>query len=230
MKSFVIYTYFLLVVRSLFAQTVLVEYDCYPIFLNEENRAMIAASNPEFLKKLDNEYERFELTANLDESKYSFIRLMYKDTSIQIAESSRVYAHVYLDLVHKYIYNVNDSVPAKVGRDTLRSQDWQIVDESKKIAGYLCQKAIRKDARGQKIVVWFTAEIPIKQGPNAFYGLPGLILAVNSKDYTLIAHKVQKRLKPVQLKMPIAPEYMTLKALLDAGRKTIEAAFNMKKK
>jgi GLPGLI family protein len=217
--------------NSLFAQNLFVEYDCYPVLLTPENRAMITAANPNFLKKMDNEYERFELTANTTQSKYSFARLMYKDTSIEIAKSSRVYAHVYLDLVRKYIYHVNDSIATKVGRDTLLgSQDWQITDENKKIAGYLCKKATRKDARGHEMVAWFTNEIPIKQGPNTLYGLPGLILAASSKDYTIVAHKVQKLSKPVQIKMPIADEYMTLKALRDAGAMTIKSALNMKKK
>jgi GLPGLI family protein len=62
------------------------------------------------------------------------------------------------------------------------------------------------------------------------YGLPGLILAASSKDYTIVAHKVQKLSKFVPIKMPIADEYMTLKALRDAGAMTIKSAFNMKKK
>jgi GLPGLI family protein len=44
-----------------------------------------------------------------------------------------------------------------------------------KYKGFNVQKAIT-DFAGRKWIAWFTADIPIPDGPYKFYGLPGLIL------------------------------------------------------
>jgi len=53
--------------------------------------------------------------------------------------------------------------------------DWKVVEETKTINNFLCQKAtaVYKD---NHYSVWFTLEIPISFGPWKFHGLPGLIL------------------------------------------------------
>lgn len=54
--------------------------------------------------------------------------------------------------------------------------DWQIVEDSTKtVLGYQCIMA-STDYHGRKWTVWFTPEIPVKDGPWKFCGLPGLIL------------------------------------------------------
>ncbi|MBT8393706.1 MAG: GLPGLI family protein, partial [Bacteroidia bacterium] len=37
---------------------------------------------------------------------------------------------------------------------------------------------------------WYTPEIPVNNGPEDFFGLPGLILEINDGDLTLICSKV----------------------------------------
>jgi GLPGLI family protein len=51
--------------------------------------------------------------------------------------------------------------------------EWSIQKEEKIIAGYKCIKATRGN-----IVGWYCPEIPINDGPQSFYGLPGLILEI----------------------------------------------------
>ena len=62
-------------------------------------------------------------------------------------------------------------------QEALPSFDWQMTDETKKIWEYTCQKAVC-DFRGRTYEAWFTAEIPLTDGPWKFNGLPGLILEV----------------------------------------------------
>lgn len=62
-------------------------------------------------------------------------------------------------------------------------QKWTMIDSTKQVLGYTCQKA-ECDFRGRHYVVWFTPDIPISDGPWKFNGLPGLILeAYDSKNY-----------------------------------------------
>ena len=64
-------------------------------------------------------------------------------------------------------------------KDNLPHYDWKISRETKTILGNEAKKATtEKD--GQTIVAWFTSKIPSKTGPDSFWGLPGLILEVES--------------------------------------------------
>lgn len=56
--------------------------------------------------------------------------------------------------------------------------EWKITMESKNVGSFYCQKAIFKDSL-QNIEAWFTPMIPVMSGPDAYVGLPGLILHVD---------------------------------------------------
>lgn len=61
--------------------------------------------------------------------------------------------------------------------EKINNPSWKPGKEQRKILGYVCQDASYKD--GEKTVTaWFTSEIPVSFGPGQYYGLPGLILAV----------------------------------------------------
>lgn len=70
-------------------------------------------------------------------------------------------------------------------------QNWQIKPDTKKIAGYSCQKASCLFA-GRKYNAWFTKEIPVSDGPYKFQGLPGLILEVRDEEnhYSFVIRKI----------------------------------------
>ena len=69
--------------------------------------------------------------------------------------------------------------------------NWQITENSKNILGYTCQEAIG-DFRGRKFKAYFSKDIPFKNGPHKFDGLPGLILEVRSIDniVSIVAQKI----------------------------------------
>jgi GLPGLI family protein len=66
-------------------------------------------------------------------------------------------------------------------------QDWELSNETQKIQGYNCQKAITNYG-GRIWEAWFTTEIPIQDGPYVFRNLPGLIVQINdsTKNHTFL--------------------------------------------
>ncbi|WP_265426794.1 GLPGLI family protein [Chryseobacterium sp. YIM B08800] len=86
---------------------------------------------------------------------------------------------------------------------------WVFLNETKKIKGYTCKKAIGKYHK-KTITVWYTSEIPISDGPYTFKNLPGLVLeAYDSKDYFHFTLESLKRIKkPIKpLEGTISTEY-----------------------
>ena len=61
------------------------------------------------------------------------------------------------------------------------TNEFTIFEEYKTILNFKCQKATTK-IYDREFVVWFTAEIPVNDGPWKFFGLPGLILEAHSKN------------------------------------------------
>jgi GLPGLI family protein len=101
--------------------------------------------------------------------------------------------------------------------DSLTMMPWEITDETKKIGNYTCTKAIVKikaeelmakieqkketskvvsnlldniKPKDKTITAWFTTEIPVSNGPDNYWGLPGLILEVSDERTTFLCSKI----------------------------------------
>lgn len=69
---------------------------------------------------------------------------------------------------------------------------WNIEpNKQKKILGYTCHEATTT-YQGKKFEAWYCEELPINAGPYYFSGLPGLILAVSSDDFSWTAVGIVK--------------------------------------
>lgn len=96
-------------------------------------------------------------------------------------------------------------------QDELKKQDWQLTSETKNIGTYTCYKAIMKreievsssfsengetksesepEMKEITITAWYTPQIPINNGPEGYWGLPGLILEINDESQTIICSKI----------------------------------------
>jgi len=90
----------------------------------------------------------------------------------------------------------------------LTEYEWKLTGETKKIGNYNCQKAVnsrivdaKKFSTGMKemevtkdtivTTAWFTTDIPVSNGPDKYYGLPGLILEVQRANRTIICTKIE---------------------------------------
>ena len=71
--------------------------------------------------------------------------------------------------------------------------NWEILNETKKINNYTCQKAKLK-YKGRNWIAWFTKEIPLNFGPYVFDELPGAILYMedSKKNYIFEFVSLQK--------------------------------------
>lgn len=76
---------------------------------------------------------------------------------------------------------------------------WNFLNETKKIQGYTCKKAVGK-YHNKTIIVWYTEEITISDGPYTFKNLPGLVLETyDSKGYFHFTLESLKRVvKPIR--------------------------------
>jgi GLPGLI family protein len=123
--------------------------------------------------------------------------------------------------------------------DTLTKPQWTITQESKQIGNYMCIKAtylkivpeevkkrfkeineknkdnttnfmIMPEPKDTEIVAWFTPEIPLGHGPDIYFGLPGLILEVQSGTDMFLASKVTVNPKDkIKIKKPKKGEVVT---------------------
>lgn len=80
-----------------------------------------------------------------------------------------------------YTFDRNSSGVSVLLTENLLHPNWVLISDTCQILGYLCQKA---DIlfRGREYEAFFTQEIPLNDGPFKFYGLPGLIMKIKSKD------------------------------------------------
>lgn len=78
-------------------------------------------------------------------------------------------------------------------------QQWHIEADTLTVCGYLCQKATCT-FRGRNFVAWFTADIPVNDGPWKFGGLPGLILKLYDSDryYTFECVQIMQGRFPIR--------------------------------
>lgn len=101
---------------------------------------------------------------------------------------------------------------------------WKILNETKEIEGYPCQKATSEqifhsfDADGkardkiQPITAWFTKQIPLPYGPENYAGLPGLILELSSQGKHYKATKIKLTDKDNAIAEPTKGKQISAKA------------------
>lgn len=77
--------------------------------------------------------------------------------------------------------------------DSLRSIEWKITPEIRKIAGFDCRKAVGRVMDSIVVIAFYTDEIVTTGGPESFNGLPGMILglAIPRLHTTWYATKLQ---------------------------------------
>ena len=68
---------------------------------------------------------------------------------------------------------------------TLENKGWKLHPSRKKIGNYVCMRATM-NMEGDTVSAWFAPEIPVPAGPAEYYGLPGVVLAVERLGETIL--------------------------------------------
>ena len=96
----------------------------------------------------------------------------------------------------------------------LENKGWKLYPTRKKIGEYVCMKATM-NLEGDTVTAWFAPEIPVPAGPAEYYGLPGIVLAVERLGETVL----------LATSIDLTPPPADLLVKPDAGKKTSPEAF-----
>jgi GLPGLI family protein len=90
-----------------------------------------------------------------------------------------------------------------------KTENSQISSEPAKKTNFMDQLEMPKEIT---ITAWFTPEIPVSQGPEMYYGLPGLILEINDGKTVVLCSKIVLNSKDkVEIKAPTKGKEVTQK-------------------
>ena len=80
------------------------------------------------------------------------------------------------------------------------------------------------------VTAWYTPEIPVNQGPEGYWGLPGLILEVNDGKTTILCSKIVLNPKDkVEIKAPTNGKEISQKDYDETVTKKMEEFRQMNK-
>ncbi len=89
-------------------------------------------------------------------------------------------------------------------QDSLRPQNWKILNDIKEVAGHICMDAAWTDTiKQQKVIAWFAMDMPLSSGPERFCGLPGMILEVDVNDGAMVITADKIELRPLTNEMDL---------------------------
>ena len=147
--------------------------------------------------------ENMRLTIFKDHSEFLSEMKAKRDSAV-VKSSQKQNGHVGTDLspgnikmfVWKNKNNIKNYSTEFVGMESYKVTDetefnWTLINETKKIQNYNCQKATLKFGR-REWTAWFTTELPFQDGPYIFRKLPGLIVVIEDSkkhhSFQLIAN------------------------------------------
>jgi len=133
--------------------------------------------------------------------------------------------------------------------DSLKPINWKLSEETKTIAKFVCKKATtmitpqqmnmrfgggrnrnNQDTtapakpKEEELVVWYTESIPVSVGPDAYAGLPGAILEVNSGNggNVITALEFTAKYAAKELKQPTKGDKMNRAKFAESMKKIME--------
>lgn len=132
----------------------------------------------------------FELTLNKDESIWKSIERIDNeqtdDKGTMVAKVSFPPSGVFYKNIKNRgrVEEVKSFSKDYLVKDSLTSFDWKITKENKEILEIPVQKATFMDEEnGIELIAWYAPKLNFKNGPDEYWGLPGLILEIQAISY-----------------------------------------------
>ena len=170
-------------------------------------------------------YDEFELKFTTNESTFNVVPKLEKphpakakgmSISITLMPEGEV---LYKNLLKGIFVNDKEIYGKQfLIEDSLKNNQWTLEKESKMIGEYSCFKATYKkevelyiDAEDMEkteieeniVSAWYTPQIPVKNGPGDYAGLPGLILEVQDGTVRFLCTKIiLNPTEPIEINQP----------------------------
>ena len=177
---------------------------------------LVPKDKVEFFTEIANYAKEEQFVLSFNNTKSSFIRKVklnndsdYESKIKDIARGTYTSSSdVYIDIFHKLeVYRESDGTLVENKNDTIK---WEVSADSKKIANYVCYKAVKNipfvSRRGglkiREVLAWFAPSLPYNYGPKNFYGLPGLILELTDNKTTYLATRIDLVKEEIEIGFP----------------------------
>lgn len=181
-----------------------------------DSTQMSTEMHQQMMAMIKKQFEReYTLNFNNNESIYKQVEQLDKPTGVGNGGMQIVVAGsgdsdvLYKNTKETYFLNQNELFSKQfLIKDNLEQPEWKLGKETKNIGNYTCFKAtytrmVSEERMGppsndeteipeveQTVTAWYTLQIPIKQGPSMYYGLPGLILEVSAGNESILCSKI----------------------------------------
>jgi GLPGLI family protein len=151
----------------------------------------------DFINKNENKFQIMKLWINRSHAYSEFFNVKlsrdtlysddFEDIHFKKENNDSIGQQYYLTndkiIFRDHIYTNNQFTPVIV-HEKIPLYNWKLTTDTISLSGYLCNNATL-EFRGRNYIVWYTTEIPTQFGPWKFYGLPGLIINIETDDNSL---------------------------------------------
>ncbi len=169
---------FLLGTLSLFAQEKLVVE--YRFNYDFDISKITDKKKLDFYKSSNENTSYFELVTTKNESFFGKIDKIdnNQNTGTSIGLIGGPAGNFYNNLIDKYsLFSIDLNGMKLIVKDTIKALDWVLTKEKDKILGYDVKKAIYQKDKFM-VEAWYSPKLDFRNGPNKYFGLPGIILKI----------------------------------------------------
>lgn len=179
------YFFLILPIFGFSQDAVRVEYEVRQEF--EDNSEVKTEFSTNLLRNSANRIFKYELFVNSSQS--NFIEIKQIDNSQSKEHSLGLHPMIgnnyYKKIKTNELFEQSTMDMRTLIKDTIQSFPWVLSKEESIILGYKARKATYTN-NNQTVEAWYAPDLPFRDGPSRFNGLPGLILKIKFKIPYLI--------------------------------------------
>jgi len=198
MKNLLFSAFALFTITALAQNQIRVEYEVQPTYDFSGS-----AENIDIFAK--NAY--YELLADRDESQYSYMQRVENEQPAEMNEGTIIVEigspgiH-YTNTKEKFFLKETElNNRPYIIRDSLNLIEWKIEKETKEVQGIQTRKATAS-LKNNEITAWYAPKLNFKTGPDKYWGLPGLILEIETVQGLQNGGKLVTNYKAIKVEIP----------------------------